>query len=182
MFARGVVSLVIPPLLGRKSFSVKSRVSITSKLIQTKRLQVLYFGHLRKTGGRGELLARSDCSRTAPLPAFRQNSPKSNDSPRYAPLCRKSNVSPTYAKTGGCTPRKMSARRHSCFFPRYFALSCAQLVAPTRGKDTPTRNSQARIAKFARKRWLVRRDRWRVATRGSRISGLRGWRRCYRGG
>jgi hypothetical protein len=37
----------------------------------------------------------------APLPASRQNSPKSNDSPTYAPISRKSNDSPTYAKTGG---------------------------------------------------------------------------------
>jgi hypothetical protein len=53
MFARGLVSLHTPPPLGRKPSSVKSRVSITSKLIQTKGLQVHYFGHSRKTGGRG---------------------------------------------------------------------------------------------------------------------------------
>jgi hypothetical protein len=47
------ISLHTPPLLGRKSFEVKSRVSISSKLIETKGLQVFYFGHLRKTGGRG---------------------------------------------------------------------------------------------------------------------------------
>jgi hypothetical protein len=52
-FARGLVSLHTPPLLGRKSFQAKPRVSISSKLIDTKGLQVLYFGHLRKTGGRG---------------------------------------------------------------------------------------------------------------------------------
>ena len=51
-FAWGLVSLRTPPLLGRKSFKAKSHVSISSKLIQTKRLQVLYSGHLRKTGGR----------------------------------------------------------------------------------------------------------------------------------
>ena len=38
---------------GRKPSSVKSRVSTSSKLIESKRLQVYYFGHLRKTGGRG---------------------------------------------------------------------------------------------------------------------------------
>jgi hypothetical protein len=53
MFARGLSSLHTPPLLDLKSLKVKSRVSTTSKLIQTKRLQVLYSGHLRKTGGRG---------------------------------------------------------------------------------------------------------------------------------
>jgi hypothetical protein len=56
MFARGLVSLHTPPLLGRKSFEAKSRVSISSKLIENKRLQVLYFGHLRKTGGTMYLL------------------------------------------------------------------------------------------------------------------------------
>jgi hypothetical protein len=50
-FARGRISRHTPPLLGRKPSSVKSRVSITSKLIEIKRLQVLYSGHLRKTGG-----------------------------------------------------------------------------------------------------------------------------------
>ena len=53
MFARGLVSLHTPPLLGRKPSSVKSRVSISSKLIEIKGLQLHYFGHLRKTGGRG---------------------------------------------------------------------------------------------------------------------------------
>jgi hypothetical protein len=53
MFARGLVSLHTPPLLGRKSFEAKSRVSISSKLIEIKGLQLHYFGHLRKTGGRG---------------------------------------------------------------------------------------------------------------------------------
>jgi hypothetical protein len=52
-FARGLVSLHTPPLLGRKPSSVKSRVSIRSKLIEIKGLQLQYFGHLRKTGGRG---------------------------------------------------------------------------------------------------------------------------------
>jgi hypothetical protein len=47
------ISLHSPPLLGRKSSSGKSRVSISSKLIEIKGLQLLYFGHLRKTGGRG---------------------------------------------------------------------------------------------------------------------------------
>jgi hypothetical protein len=36
-----------------KNLASKSSVSTTSKLIENKRLQVLYFGHLRKTGGRG---------------------------------------------------------------------------------------------------------------------------------
>jgi hypothetical protein len=63
MFARGLVSLHTLPLLGRKPPSVKSPVSISSKLIQTKGLQVPYFGHLRKIGGRGVLPACPERSR-----------------------------------------------------------------------------------------------------------------------
>ena len=51
--ARGLVCLHSPPLLGRKTSSAKSRDSITSKVIENTRLQVLLFGHLRKRGGRG---------------------------------------------------------------------------------------------------------------------------------
>jgi len=70
MFARGLVSghptkdvhpelgegsfsYSTPPLLGQKPSFAKSRVSITSKLIEIKGLQLYCFGHLRKTGGRG---------------------------------------------------------------------------------------------------------------------------------
>jgi hypothetical protein len=53
MFARGVISLHTAHLPVPKNLASKSRVSITSKLIETKGLQVLHFGHLRKTGGRG---------------------------------------------------------------------------------------------------------------------------------
>jgi hypothetical protein len=85
MFARGLVPLHTPPLLGRKSSSVKSRVSITSKLIEIKGLQLQHFGHLRKTGGRGSYRlvhathhpaelrphapVRPSQKRTSPLPA-----------------------------------------------------------------------------------------------------------------
>ena len=70
MFARGVLSLhtacpersafFAPRVLHRgrrapvsvpKTPASKSPVSITSKLIETKALQILYSGHLRKTGG-----------------------------------------------------------------------------------------------------------------------------------
>jgi hypothetical protein len=52
-FARGWAYLHIPPILGPKPPSAKSRIPISSKLIENKRFQVLYFGHLRKTGGWG---------------------------------------------------------------------------------------------------------------------------------
>jgi hypothetical protein len=89
MFARGLVSLHTPPPPGRKPTSVNPRVSITYKLIQNKGLQLHYFPHLRKTGGRGsyrlvhatyhpaELRAHAQVrpcqKRTSPLPAAPAN-------------------------------------------------------------------------------------------------------------
>ena len=53
MFARGWACLHSPLLLVPKIPAAKPRISITSKLIENKRYQVQYSGHLRKTGGRG---------------------------------------------------------------------------------------------------------------------------------
>ena len=53
MFARGWACLHTAHLPVPKNLAAKPCVSISSKLIENKRLQVLYFGHLRKTGGRG---------------------------------------------------------------------------------------------------------------------------------
>src|SRR6267142_4678763 len=52
MLARKLFSLSSAQLPDQKTLASKSRVSITSKLIENKALQVLYSGHLRKTGGR----------------------------------------------------------------------------------------------------------------------------------
>jgi len=48
-----------------KSLAAKSSVSISSKLIEIKGLQLHYFGHLRKTGGEGELSAGTHQSHSA---------------------------------------------------------------------------------------------------------------------
>src|SRR5579859_1540676 len=93
MFARGLVSLNTPPLLGRKSFEAKFCVSVSSKLIEIEGLQLYYFGHLRKTGGRGSYRL----VHTAHLPVPESLAPKSNYSHTYEPLSRKSNYSRTYA-------------------------------------------------------------------------------------
>src|SRR5258708_34407234 len=53
MFVRRWVCLEMAHLPVPKSLAAKPCVSITSKVIGNTRLQVLYFGHLRKTGGRG---------------------------------------------------------------------------------------------------------------------------------
>jgi hypothetical protein len=53
MFARGWACVHTAQLPVPKNPAAKPFVSTTSKLIEIKRLQVLYSGHLRKTGGRG---------------------------------------------------------------------------------------------------------------------------------
>ena len=53
MFARRWAYLHTAQFPVPKNLAAKSRVSTTSKLIEIKALQVLHFGHLQKTGGRG---------------------------------------------------------------------------------------------------------------------------------
>jgi len=53
MLAREWACLHTAHLPVPKSLAAKPCVSISSKLIDIKRLQVLHFGHLRKTGERG---------------------------------------------------------------------------------------------------------------------------------
>src|SRR6266481_6368758 len=143
MLARGLFSLHTLPLLGRKSSLVKSRVSITSKLIETKPLQVLYFGHLRKTGGWGSYQL---CYATSgsPLPLTFANLSALLASalallfscPEVSTVgcwlttvsLRNSFVSPTYAKTGG-TPPCGKCRRADIFdFSPYFLRFLARLL------------------------------------------------------
>src|SRR5258708_21808471 len=103
MFARGEVLLytALPP--APKSLAAKSSVSATSKLIETKRLQVHSFGHLQKIGGLGsdgyltrnvhpELVEGFFSDSSTPL----TNSPKLNYSHTYKARSRKPNYSRTY--------------------------------------------------------------------------------------
>ena len=53
MLARGWDCLHTAHLPVPKTPAAKPCISITSKLIEIKRLQVLHSGHLRKTEGRG---------------------------------------------------------------------------------------------------------------------------------
>ena len=70
----GFFSYSTPPLFSRKHSPNKSRVSVTSKLIEIKTLQVLHFGHLRKTGGKGSYRL----VHTPPLLGPKPSSAKSN--------------------------------------------------------------------------------------------------------
>src|SRR5882724_11753982 len=114
MFARGVLSLHTAPLSVPKTLATNSRISITSKLIQTKALQVLYSGHLRKTGGRRSYrlvhaahlgiergLGAKSCYFRTYVTHRGGGVPVS-----WSDRSRNSFVSPTYAKMGGYTPCK----------------------------------------------------------------------------
>src|SRR5882762_8936273 len=72
MRARGVLSLHTAPISVPKTPASKSCVPITSKLIETEGLQLLYSGHLRKTGGRGSYPL---CQRLFRSPSFPRSFP-----------------------------------------------------------------------------------------------------------
>ncbi len=94
----GFFSGSTPPLLGRKPSSVKSRISISSKLIEIKGLQVLYFGHLRKTGGRGSYRL----IHTARCPWFRLV--QSNAGPQFCNLASRAQVETLLPQTQEAGP------------------------------------------------------------------------------
>ena len=75
----GAFSYSTPPLLGRKPSLVKFRVSISSKLIEIKGLQVPYFGHLRKTGGRGVVIPMRDTKANEQQSAAREPSGRTGE-------------------------------------------------------------------------------------------------------
>jgi hypothetical protein len=97
MFARGWACLHTAQLPVPKHSAAKPYISITSKLIESKRLQVLYFGHLRKTGERGSYRL----VHTAYLHLRKPHGSKFNHSRTYESLSRKSNYSRTYATPRG---------------------------------------------------------------------------------
>jgi hypothetical protein len=172
MFARGLVSLHTPPLLGRKLSSVKSRISITYKLIQNKRLQLHYFGHLRKTGGRGSYRmvhtanlpvrkprgTKSNLSRTLALSVLREGYGMPGGgvllacperSRRVIPIRRASKpfISPTYAKTRGVCPCGKCRRADILDFSPYISHFLAS-SSPTRrsfSEGGPTHSEEGSV-------------------------------------
>jgi hypothetical protein len=180
MFARGLVSVHTPPLLGRKSFEAKSSVSVSSKLIETTGLQLQYFSHLRKTGGRGSyrlvhtphlpvpapspLACPESDRRVYPEPSRRACPPQhqrrratssiSCISPTYGIQPRISFVSPTYAKTGEYTPPKNVGAPTFLIFP---LISCpfSQLATCPPRKAAATQARSAVRSAYATGRWPV---------------------------
>ena len=92
MFARGVVYLHVAHLPVPKNLAAKSSVSLSSKLIEIKGLQLQHFDHLRKTGGRGSYRL----VHTAYLALQKPHGTKSHHSRTYEPISRKSSYSRTY--------------------------------------------------------------------------------------
>ena len=121
MFAREFLSLHTARLSVPKTLASKSCVPLTSKLIQTKALQVLYSGHLRKTGGRGSYrlvhTAHHDFQRGLPAKSCYSRTYVTHrgwgyTGPQVRPLPQLF-CFPYLRKNGGIPPAKMSARRHS---------------------------------------------------------------------
>jgi hypothetical protein len=151
-FARGLVPLPTAcpergrraPLFGRKHSSLKPRVSITYKLIQNKALQLHYFSHLRKTGGRGsywfalsgsESPARRSFSEGGPLPpklaqGFRLIAYDCLLTPFFPLHTRHSAASPMFPlhtqKQGGTPPQKCRRADIFDFSPYILHFSCPE--------------------------------------------------------
>ena len=123
MFARGVASLHTAHLPVPKTLTSKSRVSITSKLIEIKRLQLHYFSHLRKTGGRGSyqfltMLDLTDVEESLlPTPLFPLHTKIPLVSPFFPLLTQ---------KQGSIHPRKCRRADISDFPPYISHFSCPE--------------------------------------------------------
>src|SRR5258708_1838561 len=150
MFARGVLSLHAAPLSVPKTPASNSRVSITSKLIDTKRLQVLHSGHLRKTGGRGSYqFAKGYLARPPTLRATEHGPQSLYHSPacpergrRLHPERRIRACPPKLQRRKRACPPKLQRRRAISFIsPTYDHQSRMSFVSPTYAKTggyTPT--------------------------------------------
>src|SRR5258705_12700311 len=93
--------------------AAKPCISLTSKLIQIKRLQVLHFGHLRKTGGEGLPLPFSTLATRCSLTLSRAHWPLSPLFPLHTKSPPVTPLFPYLRKNRGVHPApKMSARRH----------------------------------------------------------------------
>src|SRR5258707_5904443 len=116
--------------------AAKPCISITSKLIQIKRLQVLHFGHLRKTGGRGFLSLATRCSLTLtrahwPLtPLFPLHTKSSPVTPLFPLLTQKRGSTPRSKNVGAPT---------FLIFPHIFRSSAGRRLTPESAGRTPKR-------------------------------------------
>jgi hypothetical protein len=104
----------------------KPCISLTSKLIEIKRLQVLHFGHLRKTGGRGFLsLPFSTLATRCPLTLSRAHWPLSPLFPLHTKSADVTPLFPLLTQKQGSTPRSKKCRRADIFdFSPYFSQFC----------------------------------------------------------
>ena len=152
MFARGLVSLHTPPFPGRKCLAAKSRISISSKLIEIKGLQLHYFGHLRKTGGRGSYQL------SIYHPLFPPHSPLARpESNRRVTRLLLSPLFPLHASTslvsllfplhtqkqGGVPPPKNVGAPTFSIFPLIFALFCFRLAVSSSPSPAETERELA---------------------------------------
>src|SRR5258708_3394075 len=135
MFARGVVSLHIAHVPGQKNLASNSRVSITSKLIETKRLQVHSFGHLRKIRGWGS----DRLVHNPPLLGRKPSSVKSNHPHTLVPSAfREGYAIPGEGGSTGFLVRPIRLVSNSFVSPTYQISVRNSFVSPTYAKTGGT--------------------------------------------
>ena len=120
MFARGFPSLSTPHLPAAAQNSANSSYSRTYAPFDRNSNHSRTYAYPRGEGS----YHFANSPRVIPKSVHRypHSAAKSPVSPRSTRPVHKSFISPTSAKTGGCPRSKMSARRHSRFFPSNFAL------------------------------------------------------------
>jgi hypothetical protein len=163
MLARGWAYLHTAPLPVPKNPAAKPCVSITSKLIQTKRLQLHYFAHLRKTGGRGSYRlvhtggpprrkphgTKFNHSRTsitfssrAPRYSFTLGRAKGPLSPLFPLHTKSSPVTPLFPllmqKQGSTPPSNNVGAPTFLIFPHIFRSFSRAQADPGNRRDVPT--------------------------------------------
>src|SRR5258705_6771837 len=120
--------------------AAKPCISITSKLIQIKRLQVLHFGHLRKTGGRGSSTFFSTLATRCSLTLSRAHWPLSPLFPLHTKSSPVTPLFPLLAQKQGSTPRSKNVGAPTfLIFPHIFRSFAGRRFTPENAGRAPKR-------------------------------------------
>src|SRR5258708_3559896 len=121
--------------------AAKPCISLTSNLIQIKRLQVLHFGHLRKTRGRGVLsLPFSTLATRCSFTQSRAHWPLSPLFPLHTKSAHVTPLFPLLTQKQGSTPRSKNVGAPTfLIFPHIFRSSAGRRLTPESAGRTPKR-------------------------------------------
>src|SRR5258707_225536 len=120
--------------------AAKPCISITSKLIEIKRLQVLHFGHLRKTGGEGLPLPFSTLATRCSLTLSRAHWPLSPLFPLHTKSSPVTPLFPLLTQKQGSTPRSKNVGAPTfLIFPHIFRSSAGRRLTPENAARAPKR-------------------------------------------